>query len=102
MGFDASFVDDRYHVVGRFAHQTLEALTRLHPTDGFVVCDNPNRPRTRLDLASLLARPNVEARPFPYDTYHPLEQPLLALALARAGLDVHYVPFFPAPLLAPV
>ena len=102
IGFDARFVDDRYHGVGRFAHQTLEALTRLYPADRFVVYHNPKRPSTRLDLASLLSRPNVEARPFPYDIYHPLEQPLLALDLARARLDVHYVPYFPAPLLAPV
>lgn len=102
MGFDARFVDDRYHGVGRFAHQTLEALTRLYPADRFVVYHNPDRPSTRLDLASLLSRPNVEARPFRHDIYHPLEQPLLALALARARLDVHCVPYFPAPLLAPV
>ncbi len=102
IGFDARFVDDRYHGVGRFAHQTLEALTRLYPADHFVVYHNPGRPSTRLDLASLLARPNVEPRSFPYDIYHPFEQPLLALALARARLDVHYVPYFPAPLLAPV
>ena len=101
IGVDDRFVDDRYHGVGRLAHQTLEALTRHHPTDRFVVYQYPRRPSTRLDLASLLAHPSVEARAFPYDIYHPLEQPLLALALPRAGLDVHYVPYFPAPLLAP-
>ena len=102
IGFDARFVDDRYHGVGRFAHQTLEALTRLYPADRFVVLHNPHRPSARLDLASLLGRPNVEAREVPHDLYAPLEQPLLALALARARLDVHFVPYFPAPLLAPV
>ena len=105
IGFDARFVDDRYHGVGRFAHQLLEALTRVGPDvgpeDRFVVYTNPRRPSTRLDLAPVLGRANVEARPLPLDIYHPAEQPALALAAARDRLDLFYSPYFPAPLLAP-
>ena len=101
IGFDARYVDDRYHGVGRYAYQVLEALTRLYPDDRFAVYHNPARPSTRLDLRGVLARPNVEPRPLPHDIYSPLEQPALALAALRSRPDVLYTPYFPAPLLAP-
>ncbi len=102
IGFDARYVDDRYHGVGRYAYQLLEALTRLYPGDRFVALHNPSRPSTRLDLGALFGRPNVEPLALPHDIYAPLEQPALARAAARARLDVFYTPYFPAPLLAPV
>ena len=101
IGFDARYVDDRYHGVGRYAYQLLEALTRLYPDDRFVVLHNPRRPSTRLDLGKLLARPNVEPWSLPHDVYSTLEQPALALAALRSRLDAFYTPYFPAPLLAP-
>lgn len=101
VGFDARYVDDRYHGIGRYAYQVLEALTRLFPDDRFAVYHNPGRPSTRLDLGAILARPNVEPRALPHDIYSPLEQPALALAALRPRLDVFYTPYFSAPLLAP-
>jgi glycosyltransferase involved in cell wall biosynthesis len=101
IGFDARYIDDRYHGIGRFAFEMLEALTRDFPDDAFVVLHNPSRPSTRLDPRPILARPNVVPASVNWDIYHPLEQPALALAAARLRLDVFYSPYFAAPLFAP-
>lgn len=102
IGFDARYIDDRYHGVGRYSYELLDALTSGYPDDHFIAYHNPSRPTTRLDLPTIFARPNVEAVRLPFDIYSPLEQPAIALAACRQRLDALFVPYFPAPLLATV
>jgi len=101
VAFDARFIDDRYHGVGRYAYQLLDALARLAPGDTFLAIHDPRRPSTRLPLAPVLSLPNVVAYPLAVGIYAPQEQPALALALMLARADVCFVPYFPAPLFAP-
>jgi glycosyltransferase involved in cell wall biosynthesis len=101
VAFDARFIDDRYHGVGRYAYHLLDTMARLSPGDTFVTIHDPRRPSTRLSLAPILALPNVVPCPLPVGIYAPHEQPALALALLRGRADVCLVPYFPAPLFAP-
>jgi glycosyltransferase involved in cell wall biosynthesis len=101
VAFDARFIDDRYHGVGRYAYHLLDTIARLSPDDTFLAIHDPSCPSSRLPLAPILALPNVVACPLRVGIYAPHEQPALALALLRGRADVCFVPYFPAPLLAP-
>jgi hypothetical protein len=66
-------------------------------TDRFVVYHNPAGPRHPgpTSPACPLTANDVEARTFPYDIYHPLEQPCAARPRPRAARRPH-VPYFRA------
>ena len=102
VAFDARFIDDRYHGVGRYAYHLLDALARLAPDDTFVAIHDPRRPSTRLPLAPILG---AAERGRVADAGRHLRAPRAAGARARPAsasrADVCFVPYFPAPLLAP-
>lgn len=101
IGFDARFIQDRYHGIGRYAFELLRHGIDLGREHTFVVLWSPGVPNTRFDLRTLLAAPNVEAVECGVPLYSPRSQMLLPLIATRRHLDVLHVPYFAAPVACP-
>lgn len=99
IAFDARYVSDRYHGIGRAAFRLLEALVEAAPERTFVVFRG-RAPDSRFDWESLARRPNVELHAGPWPLYWPHEQLLWPWLLRRARIDLFHSPYFVAPLLA--
>src|SRR5438067_3712798 len=102
VAFDARYVSDRYHGIGRHAYNLLEALTRLDPSRRYVVYYHPSYPNHRFDLQALGRRPNVELQAIRLPLYLPTEQLVWAMVLAKARVGLFHSPYIALPLLAPV
>jgi glycosyltransferase involved in cell wall biosynthesis len=108
IAFDARYINDRYHGIGRYAFRLLEAMVgeeRERRADGapertFVVFRGRGDD-SRFDWQSLAAQPNVEFRHGPWPLYWPQEQLLWPWLLRREGIDLFHTPYFVAPFLAP-
>jgi glycosyltransferase involved in cell wall biosynthesis len=104
IAFDARYINDRYHGIGRYAFRLLEALAsdshRLGLGHTFTVYRGA-APDTRFDWHALLALPNVRMRQGPAALYLPTEQLAWARLLRREPPDLFHSPYFVAPLLAP-
>ncbi len=98
IAFDARYVSDRYHGIGRYAFRLLEALV-LERERTFIVFRGRGQ-NSRFDWRSLAAQPNVELRDGPWPLYWPQEQYLWPRLLSQSGADLFYSPYFVAPLLA--
>lgn len=99
IGYDARFVNDQYHGIGRYAYNILEGATRIDNGTTYVVYYNPEVPNTRFDLATVLNRPNVEAKPINIRPYSLREQFQLPRLAKRARIDLWYSPYFWFPML---
>jgi len=99
IGFDGRYIHDRYHGIGRYSFNLLEALTRLQPEKHFVVFRGKDGD-TRFDWDKLSGRTNVEFTPGPKNMYYPIEQLEWLRILKRSCIDVFHSPSFIAPLLA--
>ncbi|MCI0728443.1 MAG: glycosyltransferase family 4 protein [Chloroflexi bacterium] len=100
VAFDARYVNDRYHGIGRYGFRLLEALAAAAPHITFIVFRGPE-PDSRFPWHSLAARPNVNIRPSPRPLYWPQEQVWWPWLLRQAQADLYHSPHFVAPLLAP-
>lgn len=99
IGFDARFISDRYHGIGRYGFGLLDALSRLAPELTFVVFTGRDE-QSRFDLESLKQRPNIEFQDGPWPMYWPREQIRWPALLAEQRIDLFHSPYFVAPLLA--
>jgi alpha-1,3-rhamnosyl/mannosyltransferase len=99
VAFDARYVNDRYHGIGRHAYNLLEALSRLDPDRRYLAFYHPDYPNTRYNMETLRQRPNVELRPVRLPLYRPNEQLAWPLVLAQARADLFHSPYVVLPLL---
>ena len=99
IAFDARYVNDRYHGIGRHAYNLLDALTRLDQDRRYLAYYDPGYKNTRFDLETLGERPNVELRPLRLPLYSPTEQMVWPLVLAQARVDLFHSPYVLLPLL---
>ena len=101
IAFDARYINDRYHGIGRFAFRLLEALVAAAPEDTFIVYRG-RTPDSRFNWPALTDRPNVESQPGPWPLYWPHEQLMWPQLLRRAAVDLIYTPYFVAPVISGV
>ena len=99
IAFDARYINDRYHGIGRYAFRLLEALVEAAPQYTFLVFRGRIQD-TRFDWEALAARANVELWDGPWPLYGPQEQLHWPGLLRRSRADLYYSPYFVAPLLA--
>jgi glycosyltransferase involved in cell wall biosynthesis len=97
--FDARYIIDQYHGIGRHAYNLIEALTRLDPGRRYVLYHCPSYPNSRFDLHALTARPNVELRSVRVPLYSPKEQLFWLRELARRETVIFHSPYVALPLL---
>ena len=102
VAFDARYVNDRYHGIGRHAYNLLDALTRLDTARRYLAYYHPGYQNTRFDMEKLKRRPNVELRPIRLPLYHLREQLSWPVLLAKSGADLFHSPYVLLPLLAPI
>jgi glycosyltransferase involved in cell wall biosynthesis len=100
IAFDARYVNDQYHGIGRHAFHLVEALTRLDTGRSYVVFFDPSYPNSRFDLAALGRRANVRLRPVRLPLYSAVEQLYWPLILARTSAELFHTPYVALPLLA--
>ena len=101
IGFDARYINDRYHGIGRYAFHLLEELVRQAPEFSFVIFRG-READTRFQWSGLAEQPNVELRQGPWPLYWPQEQLQWPRLLRAARVDLFHTPYFIAPLLASV
>ena len=99
IAFDARYISDRYHGIGRYAFRLLESMAVAAPERTFVVFRGQEQD-SRFDWQMLAARPNVELWDGPWPLYWPQEQLRWPLLLRRSRVDRFYSPYFVAPLPA--
>jgi glycosyltransferase involved in cell wall biosynthesis len=100
VAFDARYINDQYHGIGRHAYNLLEALTRLDPNRRYIAYYYPGYRNSRFDLNALSKRPNIELRSVPIPLYSIGEQ--LAWPGLLAHADLFHSPYVLLPLLARV
>src|SRR5215472_16527494 len=100
VAFDARYVNDRYHGIGRHAYNLLDALTRLDSDRRYLVYYHPDYRNARFDIEKLKERSNIELRPIRLPLYLPSEQLIWPTLLARAQADLFHSPYVVLPLLA--
>ncbi len=102
IGFDARFINDQYHGVGRYAFHLVKAMVIRAPDVQFMLAYHPNLPNTRFPLQPLADEfSNVTLHAVRAPLYLPPEQVLLPLLMRRERLDLWHTPFLSVPLLAP-
>lgn len=101
IAFDARYVNDRYHGIGRYAFRLIEALAQTAPQYTFVVLRGA-APDSRFNWDALGALPNVVLQQGPASLYWPHEQLIWPFVLRRLGVDLFHSPYFVAPLLSSV
>src|SRR6266700_4308045 len=102
IAFDARYVNDQYHGIGRHAYNLLNALTMLDSDRRYLVFYNPDYPNSRFSMEGLRARANVELRSIQLPLYSPHEQIVWPLLLAQEGVHLFHSPYVLLPLLAHV
>jgi glycosyltransferase involved in cell wall biosynthesis len=100
VAFDARYVNDRYHGIGRHAYNLLDALTRLDPDRRYLAYYHPGYRNTRFNMEILQERSNVELRPVRLPLYLPGEQLVWPVLLEQARADLFHSPYVVLPLLA--
>lgn len=101
IAFDARYIHDRYHGIGRFAFWLLETMIQSAPQNTFVVFRGQGRD-TRFSLDSLRQYANVELRDGPWPLYWPQEQLQWARLLKETRANLFLSPYFVAPLLVKI
>lgn len=102
VAFDARYVNDRYHGIGRHAYNLLSTLTRLDPDRRYLAYYHPGYPNTRFNMEVLRERSNVALRPMRLSLYRPSEQLVWPVVLARARADLFHSPYVVLPVAARV
>jgi glycosyltransferase involved in cell wall biosynthesis len=101
IAFDARYINDRYHGIGRYAFGLLEALARAAPHHTFIVFQG-TKENDRFNWEILESLPNVELEACPLPLFWPQEQLLWPWLLRRSSADLFHTPYFLVPLLAPI
>jgi glycosyltransferase involved in cell wall biosynthesis len=101
IAFDARYINDRYHGIGRYAFRLLEALTAAAPGLNFLVFTG-NEADSRFDWGSLQKAPNVELMRGPWPLYSPQEQLAWPRILRKQRANLFHTPYFVLPGLAQV
>lgn len=101
IAFDARYISDRYHGIGRYAFRLLEALAHAAPGMMFVVFRGQGHD-SRFDWESLASRRNIEIQAGPWPLYWPHEQLSWPRLLRRARVDLFHTPYFVVPVLSRV
>ncbi len=101
IAFDARYINDRYHGIGRYAYRLLEALVSAAPQHTFVIFRGQGRD-SRFDWDALAGRANVEFQPGPWPLYWPQEQLNWPGVLRRSRADLFHSPYFVTPLLSSI
>lgn len=100
IGFDARYINDQYHGIGRYAFRLLEAIVNKTADFNFVVFTGKGIDR-RFNWSSInkygSSRVNLEVGPWPL--YWPQEQILWPLYLHKFKVDLFHTPYFVNPLL---
>lgn len=99
IGFDARYISDRYHGIGRYAHGLLNALIRLAPEIHFVLFTGKHQD-TRFNFMESCRAKNVSFVPGPWPLFWPQEQLQWPFLLRRAQIQLFHTPYFPVPMLA--
>jgi glycosyltransferase involved in cell wall biosynthesis len=102
VAFDARYINDKYHGIGRHAYNLLDILTRMDTDRRYLAYYHPEYLNTRFDLSHLQQRPNLEFRPVHLPLYSPREPLAWPGLLVRDGVDIFHSPYVLLPLLAPV
>ncbi len=102
VAFDARYINDQYHGIGRHAYNLLEALTRLDANRHYIAYYYPGYRNSRFNLTALSERPNVELRAVQIPLYGIGEQLVWPGLLAQSGADLFHSPYVLLPLLARV
>jgi len=97
IGFDARYINDHYHGIGRYAFRLLESLILIAPEFTFIIFRGPD-PDTRFDWNSLASWSNVEIQAGPNRLYWPHEQILWPWLMKKNRVDIFHSPYFVAPL----
>jgi glycosyltransferase involved in cell wall biosynthesis len=98
IGFDARYINDRYHGIGRYAFRLLEAMVMQAPERQFIVFTG-READSRFNIDTLMERENVVIRRGPWPLYWPQEQIKWPALLGKDSIDVFHTPYFVAPLL---
>jgi glycosyltransferase involved in cell wall biosynthesis len=101
IGFDARYIQDRYHGIGRYAFELLGACIAQAPDDRFIVFWDPRLANSRFPLAGLLDAPNVIPVAIRLPLFGPLDQLVLPFLARRHRLDLLHVPYIGVPLAVP-
>jgi glycosyltransferase involved in cell wall biosynthesis len=102
VAFDARYVNDRFHGIGRHAYNVLDALTKLDSDRRYVAYYHPGYRNTRFNMEGLRERPNVELHPLRLPLYVPTEQLVWPAVLRRARADLFHSPYVVLPFAAKV
>jgi glycosyltransferase involved in cell wall biosynthesis len=99
IAFDARYINDRYHGIGRYAFCLLESLVAAAPGLTFLVFTG-NSAESRFDWGSLQKAPNVEFKRGPWPLYWPQEQLAWLRILHEQRANLFHTPYFVLPGLA--
>lgn len=101
IAFDARYINDQYHGIGRYAFRLLENMIAQSPDYEFVVYRGQDRD-TRFQWEDALDKPNVSVLEGPKPIYWPHEQLLWPYYFIRDDIDLFHSPYFAVPLLTGV
>jgi len=101
IGFDARYIQDRYHGIGRYAFELLSACVAQAPADRFIVFWDPRLANSRFPLTELLGAPNVIPVQVRLPLFGPFDQIVLPFLARRHRLDLLHVPYVGVPLAVP-
>jgi glycosyltransferase involved in cell wall biosynthesis len=99
IGFDARYINDRYHGIGRYAFELLKALVRLTPDYEYVLFSG-KYPDSRFDWMNQFRKENIKIVPGPWPLYWPQEQLLWPRLLAHHNIDLFHSPYFPVSIFS--
>ena len=102
IGFDGRYINDRYHGIGRVAHDLFAAMLALDGPERYVLFTYPGYPDSRFDLAALADHPRVERVAVRLPLLVPIEQAVWPLLVRRHHLDLVHSPYVVGPVLVDV
>ncbi len=101
IAFDARYINDRYHGIGRYAFGLLQALALAAPHHTFIAFrGTKENSRFHWDVLERLSNVEIQACRLPL--FWPQEQLLWPWILRRSGADLFHTPYFLVPLLASI
>jgi glycosyltransferase involved in cell wall biosynthesis len=98
VAFDARYVNDRYHGIGRHAYNLIRALSQLDPDRLYIAYYHPGYSNSRFDMHALQEESNIELRPVSLSLHRPREQLVWPALLARARADLFHSPYVTCPV----
>ncbi len=97
VAFDARYINDRYHGIGRYAFSLLNAIVKAAPEITFVIFRGRERD-SRFNWEGITSQPNVEILQGPWPLYLPFEQLRWPGFLRKSRVDLFHSPYIIAPL----